>query len=177
MVLALDLTLCTLMLASFGCSDPLRSTHHRQSMRLAEKVEAESSFNIDKPSLIRQSNGNLSLDAGVVFADELSYLCVPLSRIGGLATADILSMESSCDCVRPSLVRYLDSTGEEVGGLRLDFLREQGNKIISGTKPNNATILSVELKLNLRDSEERTLDVNFLQTHRADQEGIDESSR
>lgn len=62
-----------------------------------------------------------SMDAGVVFIREASYRCIPLAEFG-IETADqVESVDSSCECVRPRLVSYLDDTQVSRDAVRLDF--------------------------------------------------------
>ena len=47
------------------------------------------------------------IDCGVLFVGEGSYFCFPLSRFG-ISSADRMDhIESSCRCVRSSLVQYV----------------------------------------------------------------------
>ena len=46
------------------------------------------------------------IDAGIVFADEANYLCLPFSRLGIEDSDEVLSVRSSCECSRPYIVSY-----------------------------------------------------------------------
>lgn len=67
-----------------------------------------------------------TFDAGILFANESSYVCIPLEKLGIDIAKEIFSVKSSCQCVRPSVVRYRQR--ESVGGiaLQLDFVEEGG---------------------------------------------------
>lgn len=72
-------------------------------------------------------------DAGVVFADEASYVCISLDKLGLDDDEEIVSIESSCICVRPSVVCYLKRKSEVRHALRLDFVKE--SKTQDGIEP------------------------------------------
>jgi len=100
------------------------------------------------------------IDGGVIFADEASYLCFPLDRFG-VASAELFDhLESSCQCVRPSLVRYVGPSGQTIDGLRFDFVHDAAVRE-SVTNPSS---LAVEVRLSLTDSDVRVITVQFLQT-------------
>ncbi len=46
-----------------------------------------------------------TVDAGVVFSDRSSYLCLPLDQVGLNASANIVSISASCKCVLPSIIQ------------------------------------------------------------------------
>ena len=46
------------------------------------------------------------IDLGVVFADEASYVCFPLSRFGIESAQQIVDVQSSCNCAVPSIVIF-----------------------------------------------------------------------
>ena len=84
------------------------------------------------------------VDAGIVFADQASYLCFPLDRFNIASAKLVQNIESSCDCVVPSLVRYIGASGQMTDGLRIDFARES-----TGSSITSAALLGVELRLSL----------------------------
>jgi len=64
------------------------------------------------------------IDAGVIFGDRSSYLCIPLSRFGIASSGEIESLDSSCECVKPTLVHYSDTAATVADGLLLEFVAE-----------------------------------------------------
>ena len=65
------------------------------------------------------------IDAGVIFSDRASYLCLPLTRFGISSSDDIVSIDASCECVKPSLVRYPDSSTTTADGVLFEFISEE----------------------------------------------------
>ena len=99
-------------------------------------------------------------DAGVLFANEASYLCIPLEKLGINPAQEILSVKSSCECVRPSVVRFLQRRSQEGVALRLDFVEDtQGHA--DETSPSS---LAVEIKLQFASGTEQSVSIQFLHT-------------
>lgn len=48
-----------------------------------------------------------AVDDGVVFIDRESYLCLPLDRVSFPQDAHVTSIKASCECIDPSLVKYV----------------------------------------------------------------------
>ncbi len=71
-----------------------------------------------------KSSGRLAFDAGVILAGESSYLCIPFERLALTSTARIASVETSCECVRGSVVSYLAANQSTAQAVRLDFVPE-----------------------------------------------------
>jgi hypothetical protein len=76
-------------------------------------------------------------DAGVVFADRENYLCVPITRLAIDPHDADISAKSSCECMRPSIVRYLTQRDEVADALRVDYMAEQPS---SGAPPSQMRI-------------------------------------
>jgi hypothetical protein len=105
------------------------------------------------------SHTHTQVFAGVIFASEPSYLCVPLSRLGIDSADRIERIDSSCDCVRPRLVHFLDQNGQKARALRLDFVPNSNPP--SDHKPSETFALQVELGLVIANSEVKLV-VDFL---------------
>ncbi len=105
-----------------------------------------------------------SIDAGVVFADENSYLCFPLARFGIAPADEVLSISSSCDCVVGSIATYLDTSDSAVDGLRIRFLPEPN----SGNSNEDFTPVSlmVTLTLQLQGGPQKVVLVEYLRVMR-----------
>jgi len=102
----------------------------------------------------------LEIDAGVVFCDRATSFCLPLSRIGLKSSSEVESLDSSCECVKPTLVRYSDTSATVAAGLMFEFLADE-------TAPDSTqqpVHLAVEVKLTLVGGKSRTVTVNFLHT-------------
>jgi len=87
------------------------------------------------------------IDAGIVFADEASYLCVPLSRLGIADADEVLSVDTSCDCSRPSIVHFDESPSKTARALRIDFIPEP----VTARSKHATSNLSVVVTLRLRE--------------------------
>ena len=92
------------------------------------------------------------IDAGVVFADEASYLCVPLSRFGISSSTEVQSVRTSCDCTPPPIVQFCDSTGKMERALRLDFAVELASDCANPTSSN----LAFEVRYQLGGCDRRS---------------------
>lgn len=68
--------------------------------------------------------GPLKIDAGVIFAGESSYLCIPFERLGLSPSAEVASVKTSCECVKGSVVSYQTPSRSEAQAIRLDFVPE-----------------------------------------------------
>lgn len=112
------------------------------------------------PSESRVSDTVSEIDVGVVFCDRASCLCLPLSRFGVSDRLDVKTISSSCDCVRPSLVRYRSSSTESADGVWLDFIPECADSVVA-PEPKR---LGIELTVTMVDDRTRTITVNFLQS-------------
>ena len=80
-------------------------------------------------------------------------------RVIGLSSSDeIESLDSSCECVKPTLVRYSVTSTTVAAGLLLGFIAEDD----SSSSPLQPVQLAVEIKLTLVGGKCRTVTVNFL---------------
>ncbi len=99
------------------------------------------------------------VEAGIIFANEDNYLCVPLSRFGIADSEEVLSVETSCECTQPSIITYKESPQQELRGLRIDIEPE------TNSTQFRSSALAVAVKIHL---EKRTAlaTVRFLHTIR-----------
>ena len=102
------------------------------------------------------------INAGIVFLDESSYLCMPTSHFGIEESDDILSVQTSCDCTVASIVLYKESKTKISRSLRIDFKPE------SSPATSNVSPVNLEIKITLKHSEASTTEVaiNLLHTTR-----------
>ena len=104
------------------------------------------------------ASANLEIDAGVVFSDRSSYLCVPLSRFGLSSSENIETIVSSCNCVKPSLIRYSDTSTTTADGVLLELTSDEE----SGDSTPQPIHLGVVVTLTMDSGEARTVTVSFL---------------
>jgi len=102
----------------------------------------------------------MEIDAGVIFSDRASYLCLPLSRFGRSSSDDIETIVSSCECVKPSLVRYSDSSTTTVDGVLFEFIPDEAFPD-TAAEPMR---LGVVTTFTLVGGDIETVTVNFLHT-------------
>jgi hypothetical protein len=65
-----------------------------------------------------------TIDAGIVLADRAGYFCLPLEQIGLPPDAEIVSLQSSCECVRPRLVQYVADRQRIGQAILLEYIPE-----------------------------------------------------
>ena len=111
------------------------------------------------PSVSKTELASNQIDAGVIFSNRSSYLCLPLSRFGISSSKNIQEIASSCECVRPSLVRYSENSTTGADGLQFEFIPEDTP---AGTSPQTMH-LAVDVRMTMVDGATRTVTVNFLE--------------
>ena len=117
------------------------------------------------------------IDAGIVFADRASYLCLPFEKVGLPTDASVVSIESSCDCVSPSLVTYATSESSRASGILLQYGNEStfhgdDPKSLPALPPANLRVVFV---LTLAGGRSYEFAVNLLHTHLVQQTPDDEA--
>ena len=130
------------------------------------KVESSSnSANSIVSTNTSKAAGPLLIDAGVVFADESSYHCVPLSRLGVTDFEEVVSLDSSCECTQFSIVRFDETAGGAARGLRISF--------IPGATNTKQVPTNLAVRVNMLLSTRRTvvLSIRLLHTARSTGEG------
>ncbi len=108
------------------------------------------------------SAGSPVIDAGIIFAGQTNYRCLPLAELGldGVSSAsDIAEITTSCQCVTANLVGYHDSPSQIAEALRLDFAPSK-----SSAGQHVPAHLAVEVTLQLKSGSTRALTVNVLET-------------
>ena len=134
-----------LIFAANGCSGPVglsADANHIPVSSLSDSRKASTVF-----------------DAGVLFANEASYLCIPLEKLGIDPSQEIVSLKSSCECVRPSVIRYFKRQSQEGVALRLDFGDDSNGK--DETSP---TPLSVEIQFEFAVGAKQSVTIQLLHT-------------
>jgi hypothetical protein len=113
-----------MMFVSLGCGGPVATASVEKATVSAASVDAESSGLSSIAKITRIADGRFAIDAGVVFADQESYLCFPLKQLGIEEYLSTSRVESSCDCVEATVVHYLDPAGSRCPALLLRFRQE-----------------------------------------------------
>ncbi|MEZ6034944.1 MAG: hypothetical protein R3C17_17770 [Planctomycetaceae bacterium] len=111
-------------------------------------------------SQIRPAGGDCEVDAGVVFAGCPSYFCVPLSRLGLTSSDEIELVNSSCECIKPSLVRYAATSTAIVDGLKLEFVAEEHTP----DTLSQPLHLAIDVTLKLGGDKVRTVTIKLIHT-------------
>jgi len=123
--------LLLIMLFSFGCDTQI----------LAVSTVADTPVKPSEEALI---------DAGIVFADRDSYLCLPFEKVGLPSDASVASIKSSCDCLTPSLIEYVDANGHFAKAIFLKFNENATTPEGAGPRlMSQSTQLRVMLDINL----------------------------
>ncbi len=137
---------------ALGCGESFPSSQHTAS-----------SFFDDLTRPIQGATDGvvLSIDAGVIEASQPNYSCLPLRTLGISRASCVKSVDSSCECVRPSLVRYTDESGTWEDALRLDFISDVMSTLPEQPTPISSR-LSVIIKLKLGDSRTTVVRVNYV---------------
>ena len=90
-----------------------------------------------------------NIDLGIVFSNESNYTCIPLERFGLERPDDVLSVTSTCDCIRPQLVEYLSTEKSHAWAVLLEYKREESSKNSSDSDRGPAKLgVVIELKLS-----------------------------
>ncbi len=135
-----------LILAASGCGSPLHGIFADATLPAASQL-----------SHVGSSSNRY--DAGVLFANEASYVCLPLEKFGIDPAQEIVSVKSSCECVRPSVVRYLQLQSQEGFALRLDFIGDS-----KGQDEMSPISLAVEIQFEFADGAKQSASIQFLHT-------------
>lgn len=134
-------------LVAIGCDDGSFGKDGRQvEVGWSDRVEVN--WDTSRLEVVDQ----FSLDLGVVLPSHQNDVCFPLSKFGIDRTNSVRRVDSSCSCVEPTVVRYVDERGEWNEALRLSFKEEPG---ISSEKDHTSVInrLSVAITLTLAGSQ------------------------
>ena len=109
----------------------------------------------------RQSLGSnvKTINVGVLFSGEPSYMCIPMDQLGFDDAAAPIDLLSSCECVKPSIVTFVDRTGSSKWAVRIDFLADRANERL---EPN---LLGVEVSVRSKETAWKKIVLEFLQTY------------
>ena len=99
-----------------------------------------------------------NIDLGIVFSSKSNYACIPLERFGLERPDDVLSVTSTCDCIRPQLVEYVSTEKSNAWAVLLEYKREESSKNSSDSDRGPAKLgVVIELKLSGGQSHSLTL--------------------
>lgn len=98
-----------------------------------------------------------TVDLGILFSDERTYVCLPLVRLGLSHDSEVNSVSSSCVCLHPRIVSVVTQQGA-THALRVDF-KPNTQSEFSGDKPQS---LAVVLRLHLSSGDERSVILKLL---------------
>ena len=110
---------------------------------------------------VARTNSLITIDLGVVFADECYYRCVTFERLGMPKEAHVERIESSCECINSHVVSVETSQGP-VEALLIEY-RPVKNVDLEVVRP---TILAVAITLVLSGGEPCRLSLRFLETRK-----------
>ncbi len=113
-----------------------------------------------------------TFDAGIVFSDRDSYLCLPVEQFGLPSDAAIESLKSSCECVQPNVVEYVTQRGTLAKAVMLNFVAETSLLDDRTTKPQKdfrVAKLAVIVDVTLSDGAAHQFTVLLLSTNLAEE--------
>ena len=111
---AIRCVISALLLFSCGCDgliSPAANDRENVSVTAVHGGEAMV-LTGEPPDAIEHLRGLPMIDAGVVLSDHPFYLCIPLSRIGLRSDDEIVSLHSSCECIRLQLVKFYENSNQ-----------------------------------------------------------------
>jgi hypothetical protein len=126
------------------------------------KETPTSAGNVATPGAIGRT-----IDAGIVLADRAGYFCLPLEQVGLPPDAEIVSLESSCECVQPRMVQYVAGRQRVGQAILLEYVPEVSSAEVdrkisqSEVQPTN---LGVIVEIGLADGTKYDFTVKLLHT-------------
>ena len=76
-------------------------------------------------------------------------ICFVLSRLGITDTVEVMSLQSSCECIRPTIVHFYDAQGKTTRALRIDFPPESAHPSLDKSPCNLTVNVTVQLNSGL----------------------------
>jgi len=108
------------------------------------------------------------IDAGVVLFDRAGYLCIPQDRVGLPHDATIVSLTSSCDCIKPRSVLFMTPNAGYARGILLEVLpNDHAPDLESGSqsKVHSPMNLGVIVEAELANGQTHAISVELLHTN------------
>ena len=113
------------------------------------------------PEIMNAIPAPIEIDAGVIFSDRGSYLCVPLARFGQCSADKVESIDTSCECVTARLIRYMDRSAKAVDGVLLEFVADEAMQIDAPRSMD----LGVVVTVTTSEGKSQTATLILLRTH------------
>jgi hypothetical protein len=104
-----------------------------------------------------RSASERTFDAGMFFIDEPSYLCIPFERLGISEDRVVVSVTSSCDCIKPSVVKYRNGEQGSKSAIRLSLIAIDD----AVNKHSRPVSLGVNVIVRYDDDQQQVFVVNF----------------
>lgn len=101
-----------------------------------------------------------TFEADIIFADEPSYRCIPLDKLRVSGT--VVSLYSTCECIRPSIVDYQATSRETKKALYLDLQPPESDSNLDESSNN----LSVIVTLIIDDGTTQTVVIDVVHARR-----------
>lgn len=130
-------------------------------------VSSSTSVNAAYGQAVTAISDRRSIDAGVVLADRGGYYCFSLEQIGLPLDADILSVESSCECVQPSIISYVADKQQVRKAILLEFASDdlvKDNSVYDTENDDFPAFLGVVITIALEGGETHEFTVNMVHT-------------
>jgi hypothetical protein len=102
----------------------------------------------------------IEIDVGVIFNERTSYICIPVSWLGEENGADIVDVTSSCECIRPTLVRYKAIGGETTAGVQCEFIPDDH----TDAAIDQSMALAISITCHFSDGTNQVITINFVST-------------
>jgi hypothetical protein len=132
----------------------------------------DTSSSVPSKDQTNSATGARKFDAGVVFANESSHLCLPFEIIGLDPTARVLSIRTSCECVTASQTAFVGIDKRPKRGIRLSWSKESINDFSSYGPVSLDVIVDIELATPLGDGKSHSFSVSFVHTVPTVQAGV-----
>lgn len=148
-----------LILAVLGCGGPVATASADRPAPISAASLGPLSLGPASATNIRTNvDGKVTIDAGVVFADRASYLCVPVKQLGIDGDFSTARIGTSCECVQGRVVAYRNSSGESELAVLLDFNPDPGH---ASSADKQSLMLGVIVTVAFTDgrSQEFTVDL------------------
>jgi hypothetical protein len=154
--------LVVICLATAGCGESSLATISNSNKTSTSDSKVSTPEHVSRTGAISRT-----IDAGIVLADKAGYFCLPIEPVGLPPDAEIVSLKSSCECVQPSLVRYLADRQRMGQAILLEYLSEMPHTGVdredsaSEVRPAN---LGVIIQVGLADGKIHDFTVILLHT-------------
>ena len=119
----------------------------------------------------KRSAEEVTVEAGIVLGDRAGYLCLPFAELGLDEGAEVVGLESSCECVIPSLVDYAELDGQRRPAVLLEFVKGPDAYSTDPSEPRAAR-LGVIVEATLAGGHVHRFKVDLLHTIAVSREAV-----